>query len=188
MTVRLILIAHASTAAVVRAAFPLDEPLDAHGMAKAEAAGATLGKFDRAWCSPSRRAVETATALRLKAKAEPELRDCNFGRWAGRSFDEVEAAEPEAVAAWTRDPGAAPHGGESVLELLARVGAWLDLQASGKGRVAAVTHASIVRAAVVSVIGAAPETFWQLDIGPLSRTTLSNNGKHWLLQSSNMRL
>ena len=188
MTVRLILIAHGSTVAVTRAAFPLDEPLDAHGMAKAEAAGAALGKFERAWCAPSRRTVETATALRLKAKVEPDLRDCDFGRWAGRSFDEVEAAEPEAVAAWTTDPAAAPHGGESVLDLLERVAAWLDTQSSAKGRVASVTHASVVRAAIVRVIGGAPETFWQLDVGPLSRTTLVHGGKHWLLESSNVRL
>ncbi len=188
MTVRLVLIAHGSTAAVARAAFPLDEPLDTRGMEKAAAAGASLGRFDRAWCAPSRRTVETATALRLKAKVEPDLRDCDFGRWAGLSLDELEVAEPEAVAAWTTDPAAAPHGGESVLDLMERVGAWLDVQAAARGRVAAVTHASVVRAAIVRVIGAAPETFWQMDVGPLSQTSFSNSGKYWVLHEANVRL
>ena len=166
----------------------MDEPLDVRGMEKAAAAGASLGRFDRAWCAPSRRTVETATALRLKAKVEPDLRDCDFGRWAGRSLDEVEAAEPEAVEAWTTDPAAKPHGGESVVDLLARVGDWLEVQAAAKGRVAAVTHASVVRAAIVRVIGAAPETFWQVDVGPLSQTLFSSNGKRWVLHEANVRL
>jgi broad specificity phosphatase PhoE len=63
--------------------------------------------------SPALRAAQTAEGLALEARAEPLLRDCDFGCWAGRSLAEVQAQAPEAVADWLANPHAAPHGGES---------------------------------------------------------------------------
>ena len=74
------------------------------------------------------------------------LRDCDYGRWTGRSFDEVQALEPEALADWIKDPSATPHGGESVVAVMARV-SWLDKQLTIPGVILAVTHASVIRAA-----------------------------------------
>ena len=54
------------------------------------------------------------------------------------------------------DPDAAPHGGESLTALLARVAAWLDEQAALDGTAVAVTHGGVVKAAVVhALVGAA---------------------------------
>ena len=76
---------------------------------------------------------------------EPMLRECDYGRWTGRSLTEVQAEEPDAVAIWLRDPAAAPHGGEAVLSMIGRVGGWLDGRKANPGRVVAVTHASVIR-------------------------------------------
>ncbi len=47
----------------------------------------------------------------------PELRERSWGLWEGKSFPEVQARFPEAVAAWTADEaGFAPPQGESVAE------------------------------------------------------------------------
>ena len=122
MTARLIFICHASTDAVRRSAFPADEPLDGIGKREAAALAGSVPSADQIWSSPELRARETAQALGLKAAVEPALRDCDYGKWSGQSFDDVSAREPDAVATWLRDPAAAPHGGESLLELSAARG------------------------------------------------------------------
>jgi broad specificity phosphatase PhoE len=183
MTTRLRLLCHASTSAVRTSAFPADEELDPQGQRKLSGFSRLPRHWDRCVTSPTRRAVQTAAALGLEATIEPMLRDCDYGRWTGRSFDEVQAQEPEALADWIKDPSAAPHGGESVVAMIARVSAWLDTQLTKPGVILAVTHASVIRAAIVCALEAEPRSFWHIDIAPLSLTQLSGNGGRWTLAS-----
>jgi broad specificity phosphatase PhoE len=184
MTPRLTLLCHAPTAAVRRAAFPADEPLDERGAAQAAAVAGSLGGFDSVWTSPALRARQTAAALRLSAREDVALRDCDFGRWAGRRLADLQAQEPEAVATWIDDPVAAPHGGESILDVLRRVGAWLEARREERGRSIAVTHPAVIRAAVMHVLGTPPSAFWRIDVEPLSVTDLRRNGDRWTLRST----
>ena len=117
------------------------------------------------------------------ATPDPMLRDCNYGRWTGRSLDEVQAQEPDAVAEWLQNPGAAPHGGESVLAVMERVAGWLDAQLASSGVTVAITHASVIRAAILHAIEAGPRSFWRIDVAPLSLTRLSGNNGRWTLVS-----
>ncbi len=183
MTTRLNLICHASTTAVRTAAFPGDEPLDVHGQKKSAALPRGRLRADRYLTSPALRAIQTANAMKIVAMVEPMLRDCDFGRWSGRTLDEVQAEEPEGVVDWLRDPTAAPHGGESVLALIERVAAWLDAQAAAPGKIVAITHASVIRAAIVHAIEAGPGSFWRIDVAPLSLTRLHANNGRWTLAS-----
>src|SRR5947209_2837890 len=82
-------------------------------------------------------------------------------------LDEIAAAEPKAVRAWTSDPDAAPHGGESVSDLLRRIEPWLTAAAGNDQRAVAVTHASVIRAAIILAIDARPVSFWRIDVAPL---------------------
>jgi broad specificity phosphatase PhoE len=95
----------------------------------------------------------------------------------------VQAQEPDALADWITDPSAAPHGGESVVAMIARVSAWLDAQLTMPGAVLAVTHATVIRAAIVCALEAEPRSFWHIDIAPLSLTQLSGNSGRWTLVS-----
>ncbi len=183
MPTRLKLICHASTAAVRTVAFPADEPLDFQGRQKLAGFPHRTLHADRYLTSPALRATQTADALKLTATVEPMLRDCDYGRWTGRALDEVQAREPEAVAEWLREPGAAPHGGESMLALIERVASWLDAQKAMPGRIVAVTHASVIRAAIIHAIDAGPRSFWRIDVAPLSLTRLSANNGRWSLAS-----
>ncbi|MEJ1974842.1 MAG: histidine phosphatase family protein [Acetobacteraceae bacterium] len=183
MTTRLELLCHAATSAVRTAAFPADEPLDPQGRQTLAALPRLLRAVDRCWTSPALRARQTAEALQLEAAVEPMLRDCDYGRWTGRTFAAVAAEEPEAVATWLRDPAATLHGGESLLHLMERVAAWLDAQTGMAGRTVAVTHASVIRAAVIHAIGAPPQSFWRIDVAPLSVARLSGGGGLWTLAS-----
>jgi broad specificity phosphatase PhoE len=183
MTIRLKLLCHASTPAVRATAFPADEPLDLQGRRKLAAFSHRLLHADRWVTSPALRASQTAEALKIEAAVEPLLRDCDYGRWTGRTLDAVQAEEPEAVAEWLRNPSAAPHGGESIRALTERVAAWLEAQKAMEGTTLAVTHASVIRAAIVHSVGAELHSFWRIDVAPLSLARLNGGEGRWTLVS-----
>ena len=181
MTPRLTLICHAATPALRAADFPLDEPLDDKGLAAAKTLAGQILRPGLVFSSPLLRARQTAQAMGLAAVPLESLRECDYGRWAGRPLEEVAANEPQAFAAWASDPDADPHGGESVSALIRRVGAWLD-SAEFAGHTVAVTHASLVRAAIVHALGAQPRSFWRIEAGPLSRVELRPSTRGWSLR------
>ncbi len=180
---RLRLLCHASTDAVRSSFFPADEPLDEHARTTLARCPHGLAHADRYLTSPALRARQTADALGLTATVDPLLRDCDYGRWAGRSLDDVLAGEPVAFSEWRRDAASAPHGGESLCRLIARAGAWLDGVAEAPGQVVAVTHAAFIRAVIVHAIDALPRSFWRIDVAPLSLTKLSSGKGHWTVAS-----
>jgi broad specificity phosphatase PhoE len=184
MTARLVFICHASTDAVRRSAFPADEPLDGIGKRGAFGLAGSVPHGDRIWSSPELRARQTAQLLGLNAAVEPALRDCDYGGWSGQSFDDVSAREPDAVAIWLRDPAAAPHGGESLLAFMQRVATWLGGELIQHRQSIVITHAAVIRAAIVHAIAATPQSFWRIDVAPLSCTRLSGNEGRWNLVST----
>ncbi len=187
MTTRLKLLCHASTSAVRASSFPADEPLDDQGRQKLAAFPNplldSLRHSDRCFTSPTLRTRQTAEALGLTATIEPDLRDCDYGQWTGRTFEQVQAQDPQAMAEWIGNPEATPHGGESIAALIARVSNWLDAQSAMPGTVVAITHASVMRAAIVCALRAPPRSFWHIDIAPLSQVRLSGHGGRWTLAS-----
>jgi broad specificity phosphatase PhoE len=184
MTAHLILICQASTDAVRRSAFPADEPLDRHGLARAAALAKHMPAADRYRTSPELRTRQTAEALGLEATPLPMLRDCDYGEWTGFKFEEVLARDPEAISKWLRDPAAAPHGGESILSMIERVADWLEAEASLDYQSIVVTHASIIRAAIVYALEATAKSFWRIDIAPLTVTRLSGRDGRWNVSSA----
>jgi broad specificity phosphatase PhoE len=165
---RLVLISHAATEAQRRAAFALDEPISERRFSW------TAPARVMAWSSPEQRTRQTAELLGLSAGVADDLRECDYGLWRGLSLEEVQAKDPEGVLAWLTDPGAAPHGGESLVDLIARVGVWMDEQCMGKDTVV-VTHPSVIRAAIVHALQIPVQTFWRFDIAPLTLTDLRFN-------------
>jgi broad specificity phosphatase PhoE len=185
-TTRLTLIRHAPSAATRRSAFPVDEPLDARALEEVRALAPRLERADAAWTGPGARARQTAQALGLDATVAPELDECDFGAWGGRTLAELDAEDPIAVAAWIEDPAAAPHGGESLLAVLDRVRGWLDARVGDGSRVVAVTHAGVIRAALVCALDAPAQAFWRLDVAPLSRTVLHAHDGRWTVRGVNL--
>jgi broad specificity phosphatase PhoE len=183
MALRITWLAHDATAAVRRAAFPADEPLEDKGRLQAAGLKDSIARQDRVLIAPERRARETAEAVGLAGAIDPLLRECDHGRWAGRALGELQAAEPAALAAWLADPEAVPHGGESIADLIRRIGRWMDDPERGQGRILAITHPSVLRAALVHALGAPASAFQRIDVPPLSRLVLSRQAKIWRLQS-----
>ncbi|MFI8004872.1 histidine phosphatase family protein [Streptomyces sp. NPDC086010] len=184
MTVRVMLISPAVNAASREARFEGDAPLDAAGARRAAAVAAAGGVpgADRQVRGPSKRCRGTAESLGLEARAEPVLADWDMGRWRGRRLDDVGVEEPDAVSAWLTDPSAAPHGGESLLTLVARTGRALESLESTGGRLLAVVEPAVVRAALVHALKLPAEAFWRLDVAPLSLTELSGRSGRWNLR------
>jgi broad specificity phosphatase PhoE len=189
IAVRVTLIAAAATGNQRRTKFPADAPLDAAGHRLARQAAmrlprGELPKGERVMIGPTVAARQTAEALGLEGTIALALADCDYGRWAGASFEAIAAAEPEAIAAWLTDETAAPHDGESHRGLRERVGAWLDhVGATLGGHTIAVTSPAVIRAAIVHAIAATPRSFWRIDIAPLSQTMLSRSNDRWRLRA-----
>ncbi|GAB2507760.1 histidine phosphatase family protein [Nocardia heshunensis] len=179
---RLTLITHAITDAVQSARFPADEPLTPQGERSAAAAGGLPGLDPTLiLCAPETRTAQTANALGLNGTPEPALRDLDCGDWSGKSMEDL---APEQLMSWLTDPAHRSHGGESITDLLPRVRTWLDDLAGSGDRILAITHPAIVRAAVLSTLNAPPESFWRIDIPPLTATTLHHRPPAWTLRTT----
>jgi broad specificity phosphatase PhoE len=177
--VRLTLVSHAMTDAMAAGRFPTDEGVNELG--RTQISTVDLGTVDRAACGPEARTQQTAQMLGLEPSVEAGLADLDCGRWRGDFLGRVPPAD---MTIWLTDPTRAPHGGESIVELVARVGRWMDSLTSDRTRVVAVTHPAVVRAAVLVALDAPPKSFWRIDIAPVSRTVMHFRGHAWTLRSS----
>ena len=183
MLTRLDLLAHGASAATRYARFPGDEALEASAVRALEALRGRFCRYARVLTAPARAARETAQALGFEPEVEIALRDCDYGRWRGLASKDVAEREPDAFAAWLGDLAVAPHGGESIAALTERVGSWLEQSLSREGATLAVTHASVVRAAIVNALGAGSSAFWRIDVPPLARARLSGREGRWNLMA-----
>ncbi|MEM1042753.1 MAG: histidine phosphatase family protein [Bacteroidota bacterium] len=107
--------------------------------------------------SPLARAQQTAAALAeawgLPVETEPALAEVDFGRWDGKTWEEIERTDGDALAAWMADWTRTPApGGESFADVEARAEAWLDAL-NAQGETVAVAHAGPIRAVLVRLLG-----------------------------------
>jgi broad specificity phosphatase PhoE len=187
MTSRITFISHAVTPALRRAAFPIDEALEEGEIARVQSMGWKAPGAQQILSAPERRAQMTGLSLDLSASITEDLRDCDFGSWGGRELSQVQDDDPAGLVSWLTDPAAVPHGGESIQALVGRVKGWLDRQRDA-GHTIAVTHPSIIRSAMILALDAPLQSFWRVDIAPISLTDLRYNGSTWTLRSAATKL
>ncbi|SDK93880.1 histidine phosphatase family protein [Nonomuraea jiangxiensis] len=204
---RVLFVRHATTPGMRAARFPDDEDADPASLSRAASvasatalwptfaaapgadsgAAASSGPSGAAvWVAPVRAARQTAAALGLEAQETPALREADPGRWRGLAYERVASEEPEALARWLADPHAAPHGGESLTALAARVAGWLD---SVRGRPAiAVCDTGAIRAALGHALGLGPSDTSRFDLAPLSTTELTVTRDGWRVAHVNRKV
>jgi broad specificity phosphatase PhoE len=180
---RITLICHAATAATRSAGFPADEPL-LEGQGEAVKRIRAALPHAHAFLSGSElRTRETAAMLTGDFAIDPIFRDLDCGRWRGKGLAEIQEREPESLMAWVTDIEAVPHGGESIASCIRRIADRLAGQMSAGGHSVIVTHAAVIRAAILSVLDAPRESFWKLDVQPLAVAEITSDGRRWALRS-----
>ncbi|WP_329114602.1 histidine phosphatase family protein [Streptomyces sp. NBC_01465] len=186
MDTRVTLVAAARSSSRLAERFDDDRPLDQTGWHEIQLVAHTLvplGAAELRYCSPTARSRATGEALGYAPLVQPALSDCDMGRWRGYTLSEVTAREPGAVDAWLADPRSAPHGGESLLAFISRIGRWLDTRpADAAGSIVAVAEPAVVRAALVYALKAPPSAYWNVDVRPLSTVTVSGRAGRWSLR------
>jgi broad specificity phosphatase PhoE len=128
-------------------------------------------------CSPQLRARETAGpiahAMRMPFLIAPELDEIDTGDWTGHSFDEL--ANDPRWRRWNSERATArvPNG-ESMDQVQERVARHLAHVATTyvNGRVVIVTHAEIIRAAILHLRRWPLQDFAGIDVDPASVTTV----------------
>ena len=186
MSLRVTFVAAARSSPLLAERFEDDRPLDQAGWEEVQRVAGDLLPLAAAelrYCSPTPRSRATGDALGYAPLVQLALRDCDMGRWRGLTLGEAMAREPDLVDAWLADPRATPHGGESLLAFISRVGGWLDTRPVGDGgRIVAVAEPSVIRAALVYALKAPPSTYWNIDVRPLSTTTVTGLAGRWNLR------
>ncbi|MCA1712252.1 MAG: histidine phosphatase family protein [Actinobacteria bacterium] len=137
------------------------------------------------WLGP-RCTTVTSPAARCRvsgAAVEAMLHPWDLGGWAG-----LPVADVPDLHAWRTDPSYDHLGGESLLALLDRAQTLLGQWHDDHGRLAAVTHGAVVRAAVVVALHAPPQAFWDLDVAPGAVTELHSSGPRWRVSRVNCAL
>jgi broad specificity phosphatase PhoE len=186
MSLRVTFVAAARSSSLLAERFDDDRPLDGAGWEEVQRVGRDLMPLAAAelrYCSPTPLSRATGDALGYAPLVQLALRDCDMGRWRGLTLGEAMAREPEAVDAWLADPCAVPHGGESMLAFIGRVGGWLDTRpVDDGGHIVAVAGPSVIRAALVYVLNAPPATYWHFDVRPLSAASVTGRAGRWKLR------
>ena len=183
MTTRLLLVRHGHTAwnSDGRLQGQLDIPLDEIGQAQAAAIAQRLARerpvaiyaSDLSRTQQTARWIQNAVAETILPDPppplvlEPRLREMHFGEWQGMTFAEIQAAQPEALAAWQANRMTdAPPGGETLAQLVDRVQMVYHeiLAAHPDGTVMLVGHGGALQVLLCLALGLAPERFWQMQL------------------------
>lgn len=138
----------------------LPVPLDDTGREQARALARVAA--EREWaalvCSPLARARETAeivgAAIGHHPIADARLAETDCGDWTDRTFDAVQAAEPELFNRYINaDPDFAFPGGESFAQQQLRVLEGIDAARTGPLPVLIVCHRGSIRLALAAIHG-----------------------------------
>lgn len=149
-----------------------DVPLTDTGQRQAAAAAKRLATADIGVIvtSPLQRAVRTAEEVAALCGApvlsDEGFRETDFGAWEGMTFAEVRERWPDEMAAWLADPGVAPPGGESFVEVSERVLAALKtLLAEREGqRILIVSHVTPIKMLVTEALLAPPPAMYRMHL------------------------
>ncbi|HEX6956373.1 MAG TPA: histidine phosphatase family protein [Ferrovibrio sp.] len=127
--------------------------------------------------SPRERAVETARpiaeAAGLACQETAALDEIHTGEWTGQSFAVLAADERWQVWNARRSSASAP-GGESMAEVQDRVVRHMRMCGVSQpdARLVMVSHADVIKAALLYILGASLDAYDRLEIAPASISTV----------------
>lgn len=169
-----------------------DVPLDAQGLAEAEAVASRLAACPIVAIthSPLSRARQTAEPLGrllgIELTPDPGLRDVDYGAWTARTAAQAADIDADAFRRYREDPrSATPPSGEPLAMVERRVLHAVGLLASRwQGReVAFVSHEIPIRLLVSRPMGIEGAAIWEIPLPTGSVTTLAGSPRAWRVVS-----
>lgn len=149
----------------------LDLPLDEVGRLQASGLVDIVAGVDRVVCSPTLRAVQTASVFGIEPTIDDRWHEMAYGEFEGMAIDEVPR---DMWQRWISDPDYAPAGGESLRALGVRVRAACDdlLEEARHRHVVVVTHATPVKVAMAWALGVDESITWRSFVDQASVTRI----------------
>lgn len=149
-----------------------DSPLTEKGIENAKKLGYALKNvsFQKIYCSPSGRAIETAKLINLERLTplvlEEGLKELNFGEWEGKTGDDILQIQREDYENFWTIPHKydhRKHNGESLDALKERMRRTLltILSDHSSGNVLLVTHAVAIRTIMSYCLNIPTDKFWE---------------------------
>jgi ribonuclease H / adenosylcobalamin/alpha-ribazole phosphatase len=149
-----------------------DVPLTDTGVLQAAAAAKRLASagIGVIVTSPLLRATQTAQEVAEVTGApvvtDQGFRETDFGAWDGLTFAEVRQRWPAEVTTWLADPAVAPPGGESLVEVGARVTEALHRVLTGHQQqtILIVSHVTPIKTLVAAALLAPPAALYRMHL------------------------
>jgi broad specificity phosphatase PhoE len=153
-----------------------DTPLSTCGLLQAVATAAFVRSFCRpeiVYASPMKRCLQSAERIARVCNTSCEviavLNDIDYGAWQNKTFDEIADTYPEQFHTWFTAPDLMRFpDGEALQDVTVRAGDALRfiLSHHQEQTVVLVSHSSILRTLILSVLGQPLSAYWRTEITP----------------------
>ncbi|UCD55420.1 MAG: histidine phosphatase family protein [Candidatus Omnitrophota bacterium] len=171
---KLILIRHGETAYTLKRKYCGHEniALNATGMEQAKCLRPKLKdiKIDTIYSSDLKRAFQTAKiAFPKRAILKKKgLREINFGRFSGLTFEEADKLYPKFYGTWLNNPIKAKiPNGENFSDFAERIERCFNAisRQNSKKTVALFTHGGPIRIIILKILQKGLDKFWDIEVG-----------------------
>jgi alpha-ribazole phosphatase len=147
--------------------------------------------IEHIFCSPMKRCLETLNLLNLDATFEIDenLREIDFGRWEGCSFEEIAESDDSLVEEWriSGDSFCFPEG-ECVKAFTRRVDEFAQkILAAANNRILVLSHGGTIRHLLCIFLELPPEKRMLFDIQAGGFSSVSLYGDTGILTRLNMK-
>lgn len=159
---KLLLVRHGQTIANLKGIYQghLDNPLNDTGKKEAELLAANLKRgysIDTVFSSPLIRALQTSKPITKQFNLETaiihdDLKEIDFGKWDGLTYDEIALKYP--ISKWFENPDSVDiDGGEKWSDFNTRIqNAFKQISSLDHNRIAVVSHAGVIRSFLSSLL------------------------------------
>lgn len=161
----------------------IDDPLSEKGWQQMWSAVESYPAWDAVVSSPMQRCLSFAQAYAQNHQLEVEvienLKEVGFGEWEGKSSREILADNPDLIKNFYHDPiSHKPAGAEQLERFQQRVKAAIEYilgKYAGK-KVLLVAHAGVIRAAITTIIQAAPASMYRMSVDNAAIIRIKDDG------------
>jgi alpha-ribazole phosphatase len=169
-----------------------DVPLTPEGISQIKNLQKVLqGKnFYKIYSSPMQRCRQTCDILFPNSVVthRKNLKEINFGRWEGLTFEEISSRDPKIVTEWANNlPDFTFPEGESVDSFTKRVHTIGTEIAEGQGdNVLIVSHGGVIRSLLCHFLGIAPQNYLLFQVKKGNYSTIDMFGAEGVLTGFNL--